>query len=133
MELKQKLNRQMTTNYNQKCCFYWVITWKWLFSGGDKNLVGGSANFPLVWGLIIKFDSYQFWLMTKNKFFRCSSNYHLVGSLNCKFCRSPGNSDCKLFWQMIKRIRLEFNFGLVFAAQNSSSMIYQENTHFVHG
>ena len=133
MELKQKWNRQMTTNYNQKCCFYCGIGWKWLFrgGGGNKYLVWGVwTHFRLLRGLIIKFDRYQFWLMSKSRFFRCVSNYHFACFLNCKLCSSAGNSDCKLFWQMIKRIRLKFNFGQVFAAQNSSSKIYQGNTHF---
>ena len=38
-ELKQKLKCQMTTKLQKKCCFYWAITWKWLFSGVGWNLL----------------------------------------------------------------------------------------------
>ena len=37
----------MTTGKN--CCFYWVITWKFLFSGG-----GGLLNFG-GWGTVGEF------------------------------------------------------------------------------
>ena len=31
-------------DYSYKWRFYWVITWKFLFSGGNKNLVGESTG-----------------------------------------------------------------------------------------
>ena len=40
MKLKWKWYRR--NDYWQKWSFYWVITWKLLFSWRDKNLVGGS-------------------------------------------------------------------------------------------
>ena len=36
MKLKQKLSRNNDCSW--KCCFYWVITWKLLFSGGGREL-----------------------------------------------------------------------------------------------
>ena len=56
MKLKKKWYR--SNDYSQKWRFYWVITWKFLFSGGidfwwegTKNLVGevywgGEGDFP---------------------------------------------------------------------------------------
>ena len=43
MRLKQKWNRN--NDYSEKCCFYWVITWKLLFSRRDWLLVGGGGDF----------------------------------------------------------------------------------------
>ena len=44
MKLKQKLSRNNDCSW--KCCFYWVITWKLLFSGGGRELtlVGGEST-----------------------------------------------------------------------------------------
>ena len=44
-KLKQKWCR--SNDYSSKCCFYWVITWKLLFSGGGEGnwlLLGGDKN-----------------------------------------------------------------------------------------
>ena len=44
MKLKQKWNR--STYYSQKCCFYWVITWKLIFRGwgGEVSRWGGGEG-----------------------------------------------------------------------------------------
>ena len=59
MKLKQKWYRR--NDYSKKWHFYWVITWKFLFSGGggidfwlggNKNFVGGGSllgGFPDGW------------------------------------------------------------------------------------
>ena len=33
-----------SNTYSYKCCFYWVITWKLLFSGGLGGVGGGDTN-----------------------------------------------------------------------------------------
>ena len=69
MKLKQNGTGAITAAKNQR--FYWVITWKFLFSGGgwwwgidflfggNKDLVGGEGvlggNFPRWWGRMYEF------------------------------------------------------------------------------
>ena len=45
MKLKQKWSR--SNDYSQKCCFYWVITWKLLFSSGELALGWGGGEITI--------------------------------------------------------------------------------------
>ena len=46
MKLKQKW--YMSNDYSYKCCFYWVITWKLLFSGWELTFSRGGIK--IWWG-----------------------------------------------------------------------------------
>ena len=64
MKLTQKWSK--SKDYSLKCCFYWIITWKLLLSGGGELKFGGGRGSLLAGNFSRWGGRANFWLVGEN-------------------------------------------------------------------